>query len=269
MGIIPRIAARGQYSVFCASGVPDWQLQQWQAMVSAWLSGDALPDGQILGHDFVYRIRTQTHLIVAKRVIERGAKALLTLAGIRQPALLRAFTMGTSALSQGLSTPEPLALFMTRGLARPEAVLITSFATGAHPHDLLADPAFAPQTMLEQLGTEIARWHACGLRNRDLKGPNILYDSLQQQVHIIDLAGVHQCLPVPSTLIRAKDLGRLKASLMGSGLSEAFWQNLLTAYLGESHDRGIDLPATESFDKAIHAHALKKIHVNDTRGESA
>src|SRR5690606_10774077 len=136
------------------------------------------------------------------------------------------YRLGLKALDNKLNTPAPLCYISTRRGLGYETILINRLAEGLNPWKVLPNRYLAAR-MLTALGRELANWHASGLRDRDLKGPNLLFDPRSSSQTILDLAGVHEFEPVPSLRIRANDLGRLHSGGRTAGLEPGQWQLLL------------------------------------------
>lgn len=195
----------------------------------------------------VWRLETADGPVVVKRKFESGIKGWLVRAGLRQSQLHRSFRLGLKALALGLSTPEPL-LYAERRLGEGvETIVVNRFEQGLRPWTLLQAPVAS--RMLESLARQLAQWHAAGLRHRDLKGPNLLYQPATDTSVLLDLAGVQQTHSHLDRDRRAFDLGRLRSGAIGAGMTPSQWQCFFNAYvqqsavLGCSVDDNGDLPA--------------------------
>lgn len=248
----------GKFSVGYAAGISDSQLQEWHNLLRHWPPGKSLPGAERL-QTAVFRLDSALGPLLIKRHFELGLKGLLCLLRLRTPALLRAFRMGLQAQNSGLHTATPYCSLIRRCSFGYETILITRFLPGTNPWHLLHLPDTQLHTMLSRLGTEIADWHASGLRNRDLKGPNLLYDPDTQAFNIIDLNGVFSHPPQPSFSLRTKDLSRCKASALRSGLTEAQWRIVQDAYLSQCRQRQIEIRDTDVFEARINEGVRQKV----------
>lgn len=250
----------GKYRVESVPDVAEQQLQQWHELLSNWRPGKALPNAQRLNNGgAVFRIDSPLGPLVVKRSFDIGIKGLLSICRIRTPVLLRAFRLGTRALAAGLHTARPYCCFIRRCSFGFETVLITEFLDGTSPWRLTEMEESGLTLMLSRLGREIADWHANGLRNRDLKGPNLIYNPDTQILNFIDLDGTHERLPVPSLHLRARDLSRCKAGALRAGLTEKQWQVTQNAYLSRCREQQITINDTASFDASINDGVRKKV----------
>lgn len=249
----------GKFSVGYAAGISDSQLQEWHDLLVHWFPGKSLPGAERLSQAAVFRLDSALGPLFIKRHFELGFKGLLCFLRLRTPALLRAFRMGLQAQNADLHTAAPYCSLIRRCSFGYETILITRFLPGTNPWKFLDLPAAELQTMLIRLGTEIANWHASGLRNRDLKGPNLLYDRATQAFNIIDLNGVFSHPPQPSFNLRAKDLSRCKASALRSGLTEAQWQVVQDAYLSQCRQRQIEIRDADDFEARINEGVRQKV----------
>lgn len=250
----------GKYLVNHTPGLPMSYLLRWHDIVRQSRPGDR-PEGAVpLNRAAVFRIDSPLGPLVFKRHVELGFKALLNRLHVRTPALLRAFEMGTKAHAAGLHTARPYCCFTRHRSFGYDSVLITEFIEhGASPWEQLSLAPGQVHAMLEKVGEEIADWHASGLRNRDLKGPNMIYRPESGILSIIDLNGVYERAPVPSLTLRSRDLSRCKAGAIKSGLSEQQWHTLQAAYLDRCDKRAIGIADQASFSRMIDDGVMEKM----------
>lgn len=238
--------------------VSDSQLQAWLTLARHWTPEQGPAQGERLSGAEIFRLQSPLGTITIKHKHYRGLKGLLSRLGLREPPLRRSFRLGCLARERGLHTPTPLAFLQRKTLAGTHAFLITRYLETDRPWRLLDAPAEEVDTMLMVMGREVAAWHLNGLRNRDLKGPNLLYDNQQCELYIIDLDGTHEIRPIPGLAVRGQDLGRLKAGAMAAGLDDTRWQTLLDAYLQAYPTHGTVAPPRETLATIIDARAARK-----------
>jgi|GEM_PF-1026307 hypothetical protein len=234
---------------------------EWLKLVQQWKRNSPLADSVRLSAGEVFRRESPVGPIVIKRRYEEGLKGLLVLLRLRETQLHRSYRLGLKALDNNLNTPAPLCYIVARRGLGYETILINRLAEGLNPWMVLPNRRLATR-MLESLGRELANWHASGLRDRDLKGPNLLFNPKSCIQTILDLAGVHEFRPVPSLRIRANDLGRLHTGGRSAGLEPAQWKLLLDAYLEQSEKRGIAVDDTETFFGMIERYVSRKLRRN-------
>lgn len=261
MQILGNIRVLDEYSLSAGSAVPFAQVLQWLEQARRWDQREILPGATALSAGEVIRIDSYLGPVVVKRKLESGVKGMLVRSGLRESQLGRSFRMGTLAMEAGLNTPEPLMYAERRiGLA-VETIVITRFEAGIQPWTMLAQEWLAPR-MLESLGQELANWHAAGLRHRDLKGPNLLYQVAVGRSVLLDLAGVQQVGVDLSLRIRARDLARLRSSALGAGVKPAQWQRLFDAYLRQSCLHGSAIGDDSEFLGNIDHYVQRKLQRN-------
>lgn len=202
-----------------------------------WGGNGPLAHTRALSGGDVYLLDSVLGPVVVKRKREQQLKGLLARAGMREAQLRRSYRLGIDADAAGLYTPEALLYAECRNGLGLDTYVVNRFVDGVNPWSLLQDAAVA-DTMLGAIGQQLARWHAAGLRHRDLKGPNILYQMTARRVLFLDLAGVHEYHELPPLRVRAQDLGRLQSGAMSGGLTHEQWQLLLCSYLRELRARG-------------------------------
>lgn len=238
--------------------VSENQLQTWLTLASHWTTDKGPDQGLRLSDGQVFRLDSPLGAITIKHKHYRGLKGFLSRLGLRETPLRRSYRLGCLARQRGLHTPTPLACLQKKTLTGIRTFLITRFLEAGRPWRMLEAPAEEVETMLSVIGHEVAAWHLNGLRNRDLKGPNLLYDNKQHELYIIDLDGTHEIRPIPGLEVRARDLARLKAGAMATGLDDRRWQKLLDAYLQAYPAHGTAAPPRETLTAIIDARASRK-----------
>ncbi len=204
--------------------------------------------------------------VVLKHEFEHGWKGVVGVLGGREPRLVRAFRIGLLACSKGLRTPEPLLVIRCEKGLRLECLLVMRHVEGDDPWLRVAAVRSERRTLLADLAREIARWHAAGLRHRDLKAPNLLYDSRRESrgPWILDLVGAHE-VGHPSLAMRARDLGRLRASARAAEVREDDWALFRDAYVRACAELGTPVANAGRFEQAIERWASKKLARNRRR----
>jgi tRNA A-37 threonylcarbamoyl transferase component Bud32 len=249
-----------KYSLSFGPAVPCQQALTWLDQLRQWPLHRVLPGAEPLSAGDVFRLDSALGPVVVKRRFECGVKGALARSHLREPQLLRSFRLGQRALAAGLHTPEPL-LYAERKLGLGlETFIINRFDAGVQPWTLLTQEWLAPR-MLDSLGRELANWHAAGLRHRDLKGPNLLYQATTGTSILLDLAGVHECGVGTglSQRIRAQDLARLRSGALSAGIAAEQWQRLLAGYLRQSSLRGSAIVDRRDFLGSIDRFVQRKL----------
>jgi tRNA A-37 threonylcarbamoyl transferase component Bud32 len=163
----------------------------------------------------------------------------------------KAFRLALALAAAGARSPRALALIEERpkGLVR-RSLLVLEAIDAPTLRDFLLErlPGIAaePQRGAEmkdalwrRLASEIARLHAAGFRQRDLKAANILVADDGRggfDVSLIDLEGMTRLAAPASRRVRTRDLARLHVSLRApaiaaAGVDEEDWRRLVTSYL--------------------------------------
>ncbi len=258
MQILGNTRILDEYSLSLGKAVPLHAALTWLNQVRQWSLQGSLPGAQPLSAGEVFRLDSALGPVVVKRKLETGLKGALVRSQLREPQLRRSFLLGEKALAAGLHTPEPL-LYAERKLGLGvETLVINRFEAGVPPWTLLTQDWLAPR-MLESLGRELANWHAAGLRHRDLKGPNLLYQVASGDSILLDLAGVHEAGLRLSQRVRAQDLARLRSGALGAGIRPEQWQHLLRAYLKQSCLRGSAIIDRRDFLHSIDQFVQRKL----------
>lgn len=239
--------------------VSDQQLQTWLTLARHWTPDKGPDQGQRLSDGQVFRLDSPLGAITIKHKHYRRLKGFLSRLGLRETPLRRSYRLGCLARERGLHTPSPLACLQQKTLTGTRTFLITRYLEAGKPWRMLDAPAEEVETMLSVIGREVAAWHLNGLRNRDLKGPNLLYDNRQQELYIIDLDGTREICPIPGLEVRGRDLARLKAGAMAAGLEDQRWQTLLDAYLQAYPDHGTVAPPRQTLTAIINTRASRKL----------
>ena len=238
----------------------------WLDAADRWCTSGRLDEAMPLSGDELIRVESPLGSLVFKREVEQGLKGAVGALGGREPRLERSFRVGLFALEQGLRTPEPLAVIRRKNGLSVESVLVTRFVRGEDPWPRLARVRVERDTLLQDLGGELARWHAAGLRHRDLKAPNLIYSRDEPHgIWILDLVGA-RIVGSPSQAMRARDLGRLRASARAAGVREDDWSKLVEIYLEGCEACGAPVQAPGRFQTAIESWASKKLVRNRRRG---
>ena len=247
------------WKVVYTSDVPANQLLAWLELAKHWTPEQGPACGERLGNGQVFRLQSSLGTIVIKHKQCHGFKGFLSRLGLRELPLRRSFRLGCLARQRGLHTPTPLACFQQKTQTGFRSFLITRYLEAGKPWQMLEAPQAEVDAMLASIGREVAAWHLNGLRNRDLKGPNLLYDKQQHLLYIIDLDGTHACGSTPRLEICGRNLGRLKAGACAAGLSDSRWQTVLDAYLQEYLARGSQPPSQAALCAIINARAARKL----------
>lgn len=247
------------WDILHTQDVSDSQLQAWLTLARHWTPEQGPEHGERLSGVQIFRLQSPLGAITIKHKHYRGLKGLLSRLGFREPPLRRSFRLGCLARQRGLHTPTPLACLQQKTLTGARTFLITRYLETDKPWQMLDAPAEEVDMMLSAIGREVAAWHLNGLRNRDLKGPNLLYDNREHELYIIDLDGTHETRPIPGLEVRGRDLARLKAGAVAAGLDEGNWQKLLDAYLQAYPTHGTVAPPRETLSAIIDARASRKL----------
>jgi tRNA A-37 threonylcarbamoyl transferase component Bud32 len=201
----------------------------------------------------------------------------------RPTAASRAFATGLRLAAAGVRAARPIGVIQRR--MRGESFLLLEFVDARHLHQHLvdglarqSDEAAADsfkRTLWVSLGQAIADLHAAGVRQRDLKAPNILVDddpSAGPIAVFVDLEGMERLDGVPSRALRQRDLARLAASfrapeVRGAGVTDDDWRRVLMAYFearGASED---DAGELDRFFAGTLAWAERKEERNQREGK--
>ena len=194
-------------------------------------------------------------------VVKRGARST---AGRIASALMgrpgrpaRAFRIGIELLEHGVPAARPLVLLEERTFGVERSAVVLEEAPGQTLRELITEklPALDPperermkSEALAAIATAVARLHEARFRQRDLKAPNIVIASRGSETTatLIDLEGMRILFGAPTWRGRARDLGRLAASLRtpearAAGIDDADWMMCIAAYLdacGRGGERG-------------------------------
>lgn len=148
----------------------------------------------------------------------RGAVWLLDELAVKQrepAAARRLFRAAYLCRFAGVPCAEPVALRLHRGVG-------LVFAARAGEHDLrtaLADGHLDPHQLRQaarSLGDSLGRLHAHGLRHRDLKFDNLVWQPERRTAVIVDLDGLRAGRP-SDRRGQGQDLGRVLAAWRGAG----------------------------------------------------
>lgn len=252
---------------FPGKTVPMQQALAWLDQLWLWPLDRALPGAEALSAGQVFRLDSPFGPVVVKRRFETGMKGALARTPLREPQLQRSFRLGQLALASGLHTPEPLLYAERKQGLGLETLVISRFEAGVQPWTLLAQEWQASR-MLDSLGRELANWHAAGLRHRDLKGPNLLYQATTGTSILLDLAGVHEVGLGLTQRIRARDLARLRSGALSAGINVEQWQRLLAAYLRQSSLRGSAIVDRSDFLGSIERFVQRKLQHSQRHNKS-
>ena len=222
-------------------------------LAESWLEAWSRPPGQRPHWAVERRAELAAPALPGARVVtkleEPGAfrSIVQSCLGLRGRAA-RAFQLGLDLASKDLPAARPLALLEERGPAwRRRTCLVLAYIPGKTLREhLLEDLASSTPSsrqglkisLWEAIASAVARLHAAGVRQRDLKAPNIIVagNPSTPSVHFIDLEGMRALGSRPSLRVRARDLARLTASLASEdlqacGVSTEDTRELLRLYL--------------------------------------
>jgi tRNA A-37 threonylcarbamoyl transferase component Bud32 len=264
MQVLGNTRVLDEYHLSLGKDVPLVLVFAWLQQLRHWNQAEPLPGARPLSAGAVYLVDSSLGPVVLKRKVETGLKAVLVTSQLRESQLQRSFRLGMKAFEAGLHTPEPLLYAERRVEGGVETLLINRFDEGVQPWSLLGQRWLAT-AMLQSLGQELANWHASGLRHRDLKGPNLLYQPGSGTSILLDLAGVYEHGSQLSQRLRARDLARLRSGALSAGIQPEQWQCLLDAYLGQSARRGLALPDAPDFTGSIERYVRRKLARNQRR----
>jgi tRNA A-37 threonylcarbamoyl transferase component Bud32 len=195
--------------------------------------------------------------MVVKRHSRGLLKSMLDVLSFRPSPALRAFNLGLELQRAGVGAARPLAAIERR--IPGESFLILEKLEGCDLREYLLarlgeiESAVARRdfktALWKKLAKAVARLHAAGVRQRDLKAPNILiagHAAGAERVTLVDLEGMARRRHPVRSHTRARDLGRLAVSLRAAPLPEAGveladWEELLEAYLEAAREAAPDL----------------------------
>jgi tRNA A-37 threonylcarbamoyl transferase component Bud32 len=254
-----------------AAGVRVEDVERWLEEHGPWLAGNAAvpAGGRPSPADPVGASR-----LVAKARARPRARALLDAVSGRASRLERGFRIGLALEAAGVRAARPLALLESRsGLAR-RAVLVLERVEGVHLREFLLSRRDPPRALWSALASAIAGLHAAGVRQRDLKAPNIIIREDGEgaiQTTFIDLDGMDVTGTPPPLRVRVRDLARLAASLRedalrARGIGEADWSALVAAYLEAYAGREPGAAEVSSIVARTVAWAERKAARNRRRG---
>ena len=193
------------------------------------------------------RVSTDVGDLFIKQQRRALGRALLD-AMVRRPApAARAFAIGLRLAEKGVDATRPLALIRRRRPGETFLVLENIDAPDLHVYlveGLSALPNEAERRsfkskLLPELARCVADLHGAGVRQRDLKAPNVLVVSesgASPRPVLVDLEGMERCDTGPSRSQRERDLSRLAASfrsppVRGVGVTDDDWRELVRLYL--------------------------------------
>lgn len=237
--------SRGRVRITCVDAVPRQTAERWLEERDAWFEeGPVRPRRAARA-----RIAHGNVEAVAKREDMSGARAALrTLVGTPARAR-RAFETGLELERRGVRAARPLALLEERrGRLARRTCLVLEYVEGLDLREFIlrSVETLGPGASRERLkrrlwsavAAEVARMHEAGARQRDLKAPNIIVSDRHGGLRatLIDLDGMMLLGGDPSRRLRARDLGRLAASLRAmdvarAGVTVEDWRFLLARYL--------------------------------------
>jgi len=187
--------------------------------------------------------------IFVKRHKRSTAKALLDALAGRPTPSARAFRVGCRLGECAVDAARPLASIERKWPG--VNYLLLEYLEGPTLRQYLIDTLGASRNEAERsrhkialwsmLAPTIARLHAARVRQRDLKAVNILVIATPDphgplRTPLVDLEGMQLLRSLPSHRRRARDLGRLAASLRTAairnlGVDISDWEHFLNAYL--------------------------------------
>ena len=257
--------SRPPYWVTCARDVPRDLAESWLAEHGSWFADDET------------RVRRLSTVELPPGAVSRSAAATATVkpetvplsrslrhAFRARPARsAQAFRLGIALAQAGVRAPRPLAVIESRrrglGLIR-RSCLIMETVDGVTLRDYLlartssasasSDPAAWKSPLWRAIASAVARLHAAGFRQRDLKASNLMVvereDPLvhaEPEIHLVDLEGMTQLGAPPAGRVRQRDLARLLVSLRAvarrapghpAAPGESDWEEFIGLYLDET-----------------------------------
>lgn len=220
---MPRRLERPPWCLLADDGLPE-------ALARAWLEA---PEGLVAAAgDGTAEVASELGPLTLKRDASRPLRRLARRLGAARSRAVRAFELARELRAAGVPTPRAWA-----ALEGPrDALLVLERRPGRDLDQLLraraalvADPA-RRDALWRALAATVARLHAAGFRQRDLKAPNVLVEleepdvsggSSPPKLALLDLDGVRRTRGVPRARVRRADLGRLAASLLAPAAAEA------------------------------------------------
>jgi serine/threonine protein kinase len=197
---------------------------------------------------------------------------------------MKAFHVGLHLESRGVSAARAVAVLQRRrwGVVRQSALFLEP-AEGITLREFLLSRFAGLEegsgkerlkgALLCAIAREVAALHASGVRQRDLKAPNILVAERGDRLDLtlLDLEGM-ELLGSPATLrVRLRDLARLAVSLRearvrASGIREDDWRFLVEEYFRQWRGVVPEPPEVEDFLRPAEAWARRKERRNQRRG---
>jgi len=219
--------------------------------------------------------------VIVKRSARSAAARLASALLGRHGRPKRAFRIGIELLEHGVPAARPLVLLEERTLGLERSAVVLEEAPGETLRELITsklpslDPTERDRAKREALGavaSAAARLHEARFRQRDLKAPNIVIASpgSATTATLIDLEGMRILFGAPTWRGRARDLGRLAASLRtaearAAGIDDNDWMVFIAAYLAAC-GRGADRARARELLRRTVAWAEKKEERNRRRG---
>ena len=264
----------------CSADVPLEVAEVWMQKFPSWFP-EKITEGDDAGpaHAKMASLTLETGPSIVKRERPSVVRSVRYALSGRPGRAQRAFRLGLALRRAHVSTAAPLALIEVRrrGLVR-DSVLVMETVAGETLREFLRSETLQEPERLRLFGeiaTEVAKLHAAGYRQRDLKAPNILVARGAEDafsVGLIDLEGMSRLRSVPWR-VRIRDLARLCVSFRAleregasTSPSESDWRELLRAYLRQVGD---PLPAhltAERLERETTRWAASKERRNRRRG---
>jgi len=224
----------------------------------AWIASDA---GKLLvGADGGPRVERASFggiPVIVKREARSAARRIASALTGRPGRSARAFRIGLDLLEHGVPAARPLVLLEERTFGLERSAVVLEEAPGVTLRELITEklPALGPEERdrmkrdaLAAVAAAVARLHEGRFRQPDLKAPNIVIEARGSSTAatLIDLEGMRILFGAPTLRGRARDLGRLAASLRtpearAAGVEETDWMMFVATYLevcGSVVDRG-------------------------------
>jgi hypothetical protein len=222
--------------------------------------------------------------LLAKREWPPLHKSLLRAFLGRPSRSMKALHIGLHLQSRGVSAARAVAVLEGRrwGIVRQSALILEP-SEGLDLREFILSRLGGLQeghakdclktALLSAIARGVAALHASGVRQRDLKAPNILVAEPEDRLELtlLDLEGMALPGSPPSLDVRLRDLARLAVSFRESrvraaGLREEDWRFLVTSYLSEWRGAAPEPPELEEFLRRALAWARRKEERNQRRG---
>jgi len=274
------VLSRGDLTLACRGEIP--------REAAAWWLRDALPAALAARGrgDRLARVPgpSGSGELLAKQEWPSLQKSLLRAFLGRPSRSMKALHIGLHLQSNGVSAARAVAALERRrwGVLRQSALILEPCRGLTLREFILSRMAGLQEgkakdslraALLGAIAREVAALHASGVRQRDLKAPNIFVAELEDrlQLTLLDLEGMALLGSPPSLDVRIRDLSRLGVSfresrVLAAGIREEDWRFLVTSYLGQWRGAAPDPRDLEDFLRRALAWALRKEERNRRRG---